>query len=45
MSMALRKRTRTPATTPPMIGPRFVLGVEEADVGLVLLEVETVDVL
>ena len=42
MSMALSTRTRTAATTPPMIGPRFVLGPEEENVELVLLGVENV---
>ena len=35
--------TMTPATTPPMIGPRFVLGLEEAFVEAVLFGVDNVD--
>jgi len=45
MSVALSTRTRIAATTPPMIGPGFVLGLEEAAVGLVLLGGDNVDVL
>ena len=42
MSTALRTRTITAATTPPTIGPRFVLGPEEGYVEAVLLGVEDV---
>ncbi len=39
----MNTRTMTAATTPPTIGPRFVLGPEEAYVEAVLIGIENVE--
>lgn len=44
MNTAMSTRTKTAATTPPTIGPRFVLGPEEAYVKAVLFGVRDVGV-